>query len=349
MPIMEDILENVMIDRIANRFLRSPQKVNDIHEADAEIINLGNGYRDYLAITTDGLVEEIASGLYDDPYLIGWMLAAVNFSDLAAVGADPLGLLISVSQPPGLSETFIGRLTEGISAACKQLNTFVLGGDTNQGKELFLSGCAVGLVPKKATITRVGVKPGDRVYLSAPGGIGNVFALLRLSPQDFPESELCYQPTARIREGKIVREWANCCMDTSDGVIHTLDTLMRLNSCQFVLDNDWERILHPTALQVCKAQSLPPWLVLAGIHGEFELCFTISGDNEESFLREAARSGWAPILIGETDKGQGISIRNGKRLVPLDSTSIRNLSEIAGSEPGVYIRKLLEIGHNLGI
>jgi thiamine-monophosphate kinase len=346
---MEEILENQVIERIAGGFLKAPHKLNNIHEADAEIIILGDGHSNYLAITTDSLVEEVAGGLYDDPYLIGWMLATVNFSDLAAVGADPLGLLISVTQPPGINEIFIEKMAKGISSACRQLNTFVLGGDTNQGKELYLSGCAVGLVPKKSIITRMGAKPGDKVYLTAPGGIGNVFAFLRLSNRGSPKPGLYYQPTARIREGKIVREFANCCMDTSDGVIHTLDTLMRLNGCQFVLDDDWERVLHPTALRVCKSQNLPPWLILAGIHGEFELCFTIGADKEKSFLKEASGIGWTPILIGETGTGRGISIRNGKRLIPVDSTSIRNLSEIAGPNPGLYIEKLLEIAHQTGI
>ncbi|MCK5056154.1 MAG: thiamine-monophosphate kinase [Candidatus Aminicenantes bacterium] len=349
MSMMEDILENQMIERIAKNFLKAPHKINEIHETDAELIKVGNGYDHYLAITTDVLVEEIASGLYDDPYLIGWMLAVVNFSDLAAVGADLLGLLISVNHPPDISEKFIEKLTEGISAACRQLNTFVLGGDTNQAKELFLSGCAVGLVPQKSTITRIGAKPGDRLYLTAPAGLGSIFAFLQIAGQNSQLPGSFYRPIARIGEGKIIREFANCCMDTSDGVIHTVDTLMRLNRCQFVLDDDWEQVLHPMVLQVSKAQHLPPWLALAGVHGEFELCFTISCDKEESFLQEAAKMDWKPLPIGEITAGTGVSIRTGKRLVPVDSTSIRNLSELAGSEPKAYIRKLLEIGHNIDI
>jgi len=346
-PMMKDILENLMIDRIAKNFLKAPHKLHEIHETDAELIDMGEGSDNYLAITTDALVEEITSGLYDDPYLIGWMLAMVNFSDLAAVGAAPLGLLISISYPPALNEAFMTKLTKGISDACQRLNTFVLGGDTNQGKELFLSGCAVGLVPKKSIIKRIGAEPGDKLYLTHPAGLGSVFAFLRLAKQDFKLPKLFYQPQARIEEGKIIRKFASCCMDTSDGVIHTVDTLMRLNRCQFVLEDNWGQILHPITLKVCSAQNLPPWLTLAAVHGEFELCFTLSHDNEKSFLQEAAKAGWAPILLGEVIEGEGVRIRSGERLVPVDTALIRNLSEIAGSDPKSYINKLLEIAQKV--
>ncbi|NIM58355.1 MAG: hypothetical protein GTO16_05345 [Candidatus Aminicenantes bacterium] len=346
---MKDILENLMIERIAKNFRKAPHKIHEIHETDAELIDIASGSDNYLAITTDALVEEITSGLYDDPYLIGWMLATVNFSDLAAVGADPLGLLISISYPPELNAAFMTKLTEGVSDACQQLNTFVLGGDTNQGKELFLSGCAAGLVPQKSVIKRIGAKPADKLYITHPAGLGSVYAFLRLTKQDSMLPKPFYQPLARIKEGKIIRKFASSCMDTSDGVIHTVDTLMRLNSCQFVLEDNWDQVLHPIALKVFSAQNLPLWLTLAAVHGEFELCFTLSHDNEKNFLQEAAKADWTPILLGEITEGEGVRIRSKGRLVPVDTASIRNISEIAGSDPKNYVNKLLEIAQKVEI
>jgi thiamine-monophosphate kinase len=340
---MEKILENLRIEKIARSFLKAPYKLNGIHEADAELIDLGKGHDKYLALTTDALVEEVANGLYDDPYLLGWMLAMSNFSDLAAVGAEPLGLLISISYPSTQNEAFMTRLAKGISDACQELKTFVLGGDTNEGKELLFSGCAVGLVPKKSVITRMGAQPKDRLYLSGPAGLGSIFAFLKLSSQDFPFLDGFYQPKARIEEGKIIREYASSCMDTSDGVIHTVDTLMRLNCCRFILGDDWDRILHPIAWQLCQTKNLPPWLALAAVHGEFELCFTIRPQNEEEFLGEAKKIGWIPIPIGEAIDGLGVSIRTSEGLVPIDTALIRNISETAGSDPNVYLKKLTEI------
>jgi thiamine-monophosphate kinase len=349
MSMMNQISENRRIDLVARHFLNAPHRINNIHEADAEIVDLGESSEKYLAITTDALVEEISSGLYDDPALIGWMLATANFSDLAAVGADPLGLLVTMNYPPSQDEAYVTKLAEGISEACQKLGTFVLGGDTNQADSVFLSGCAVGLVPKKSVLTRVGAKPGDKIYLTRPAGLGSIYAFLRMTGQDGRLPKSYFRPLARIREGQLVREFASCCMDTSDGLLHTADTLMRLNRCQFVIQDRWARILHPLALEVCKAQNLPPWLVLAAVHGEFELCFTLRPAKERAFLEAASGAGWAPVAVGEVIEGEVVSIRTGENLVPLDTAMIRNIAEEAGSNPKAYIGRLLEIAREVRI
>ncbi|KPJ70032.1 hypothetical protein AMJ44_00940 [candidate division WOR-1 bacterium DG_54_3] len=346
---MEEILENRRIDKIAKTFISSPHKVGKIHEADAEIVDWDKQSPNYLALTTDALIEEVSSGLYNDPYFIGWMLAMVNFSDLAAVGAEPLGMLLSIAYSPKENDEFLGKLANGISDACQRLGTFVLGGDTNLGEKLFLCGCAVGIVPKTSFITRKGAKPGDRLYITQRAGLGNVYAFLKLTGQEKNLPESFYQPIARLKEGKIISKFANCCMDTSDGVIHTVDTLMRQNHCQFVIHDDWERILHPIALEVCKTQNLLPWLVLTGVHGEFELCFTLSPQKEGAFVKEAAKIGWQPILIGEICDGKGVSIRTADEMVALDTAGIRNLSDQAGSDPLSYIKALMEWTSNSGV
>jgi thiamine-monophosphate kinase len=349
MSMMDEVLENRIIGRFAKAFEPPPHRLNRIHEADAEIIDLGGASDTYLAITTDALVEEVSSGLYDDPYLIGWMLATINFSDLAAVGAEPLGLLITVNYSSRQDETYFSRLAEGISDACRKLKTFVLGGDTNEGRELLLSGCAIGLVPKGSTVSRMGAKPGHKLYLTGPAGIGNVYAFLRLTRSGPQLPGLAYRPVARLAEGKLIRRFAGCAMDTSDGVIHTVDTLMRLNHCRFVLNDSWEKSVHPIALEICRSQNLPPWLTLAGVHGEFELCFTLDPQREKEFLYEAAAAGWAPLLIGEVAEGEGVFFKTAERIIPLDSGFIRNLSATAGSDQQDYIRQLLGYAQKVGI
>jgi len=344
---MEQILENRRIDLIARHFLNAPHRVNAIHEADAELVDMGGSSENYLAVTTDALVEEISSGLYDDPSLIGWMLAMANFSDLAAVGADPLGLLVTMSYPSSQDEPYVTKLAEGISEACQRLATFVLGGDTNQAEAVFLSGCAVGLVPKKSFMTRIGAKPGDKVYLSGPAGLGSVYAFLKMTGHAGKLPNSYFQPVARIREGQLVRQFASCCMDTSDGLLHTLDTLMRLNRCQFIIRDQWEKILHPMALEICKAQNLPPWLTLAAIHGEFELCFCLRPDQERDFVEASSRAGWVPVAVGEVIEGKAVSLKKGDKLIPFNTALIRNIAQEAGSNPEAYIGRLLEIGREV--
>lgn len=345
----EEIRENEMIGRIVEKFIHAPHKIGKIQETDAELIDLGEESPHILAITTDSLVEEVETGLYQDPYFMGWMLAMINFSDLAAVGAEPLGLLICLNLPFSKEDDFISNLTKGISDACEKVNSFVLGGDTNSCKEVLMSGCGVGLVPKENTITRVGCKPGDKLYLTYPAGKGNFFGFLKFSGQNQAIPDNFFEPIARIKEGKIIRNFASCSMDTSDGVLHTLDQLMRLNDCQFILETEWEKILNHTALHALQAQNIPSWLLLAGVHGEFELCFAVEPERESEFLKAAKKINWVPVFIGKVFEGSGIKFRSQKGLMDVDTAYIRNLSQKANQDPKKYIKELINYALKLDL
>ncbi|MEW5901169.1 MAG: thiamine-phosphate kinase [Acidobacteriota bacterium] len=346
---MEEILENRRISLLTRNFEKPPHRLNSLHESDAELVDMGDSSAYYLAATADALIEEVESGLYDDPNFIGWMLATANFSDLAAVGADPLGLLVTVSYASAQDETYLPRLAAGIHEACRALGTFVLGGDTNQGEHLSLAGCALGLVPRDEVVTRVGARPGDRIYLTGPAGLGAVYAFLRLGGQVAASASSFFKPMARINEGRLVRRFASCAMDTSDGLIHALDTLMRLNRCHFAIEDRWTEILHPLVIKVCQAQGIPPWLALAAVHGEFEVCFTVRPSREQAFLTAARTAGWFPIAVGRVAEGEGVSIQANGKCVLLDTTLIRNIAAEAGADPKAYIGKLFKIAQEVGV
>jgi thiamine-monophosphate kinase len=343
MCLNDEIMENRFINFIAGNFRKSPLKLNNIHEADAELIDIGRADGNLLAITTDSLAEEISSGLYDEPYLAGWMLVVANLSDLAAVGAKPLGMLISLTLKESHRNSYIEKLTQGIDDACRQAGTYILGGDTNQGETDYLSGCALGLAAREKMITRIGARPGDRLYLSAPAGSGNIFALTKFNGHDKYADSIAYKPSPRLDDGLFIRDHANCCIDTSDGVIHAVDTLMRLNNVKIILNNNWEDIIDHQALAICRTLKIQPWLTLAGIHGEFELCFTTGRDRNDEFIRAAGQRGWSPILLGEIQEGSGIFVRQGQNDIPMDTTTIRNLSFEANRDVLAYSERLLDL------
>ena len=172
---LDDVLENKRINDWLTGLAPHPKRQNLPHGADAEIVDIDNPYN-FLAISTDTIGEEIEAGLYSDPYAIGWVTVMANFSDLAAVGATPLGFLLSVSWPKHASISYIAGVRDGISDACRECQTYVIGGDTNSSRELSLTGCAVGLVPKERLVTRTGMQPGDIIYLTHPAGAGNLSA-----------------------------------------------------------------------------------------------------------------------------------------------------------------------------
>ncbi len=331
--------EIILIEKLAGALPRSPLLLNALCESDAELIRLP-GTDLALAVTTDAIAEEIAAGLYTDPYLIGWMAVMVNASDLAAVGAEPLGILLSETLPVDVEPAFIDRLQSGIGDAMEACGLHLLGGDTNFSSTMQIAATAVGLVSDGAPLTRLGCAPGDRLYASGPLGLGGAFALSRLDADATP---IPYRPTARLREGRRLPGVASCAMDTSDGVVPTLDELIRLNRVGFRIDGPPGVMLHPAALETARRARLPEWLMLAGPHGEFELLFAVRPE-AESTLRTAARSiDWTPIPIGTVTPEPGLWLGS----IALDSTRIRDLYAEAGGDAHKYLARLLAMDAEL--
>jgi thiamine-monophosphate kinase len=335
---LSDILENKLIDRLAAGLPRSPQQVNRIHESDAELLTLACRRGSRLAVTTDTIAEEIASGLYADPWLIGWMTVMVNMSDLAAVGATPLGMLIAETLPRNATGEFLGRLQQGIAEACTSCGTYVLGGDTNSGQSLSMTGTAIGVVESQTSLTRLGCSPGEALFVSGPVGQGSAYAFARLTGSIPPQ----YRPLARIREGKMLHRWATCCMDTSDGLIASLDQLMRLNNVGFALASDWESALTPDALALSQRLKSPSWISIAGEHGEFELVFTVPDERVEEFLLQTQLMNWHPFRIGTVVDSCGFFLPSENGKYRLKTAEIRNLARTAGSDPEGYVAHLCQ-------
>jgi thiamine-monophosphate kinase len=345
---LNDIVENRLIASLVDGFRRSPLQRNGLHQTDAEIVQLNESCA--IAVTTDCISEEVAAGLYTDPWLIGWMAVMANMSDLAAVGAQPIGMLISEILPPGYPAESLRQLQRGIRDACDACHTFLLGGDTNAGKQLAITGTAVGLCAEGKFLSRTGCHPGELLYATDTVGIGSAFALSVLLPCGAGQAEeqpVHYRPAARIREGKLLREFASSCMDTSDGVLATVDQLVRLNGLGFDLTEGWTNALHPTAAQMASERGIPDWIFLAGQHGEFELLFTIPERFAEEFNRRAQADGWQPLLLGQVTAEPGVRISLYGDPVTVDTTRIRNLAVTAGADAGKHLVELFEMDEEM--
>jgi thiamine-monophosphate kinase len=339
---LDEILENKIINNLISGFKRSPLQLNKPHESDAEIIQLGN---QKLAITTDSISEEISTGLYDDPYLIGWMIVTVSISDLAAVGAKPLGILISEIIPKNFSDEKIMQLQKGISDACKKYGTYVLGGDTNEGEKLVLTGTAIGIINSEKIFSRVGCNVGDALFSSGKLGIGNAYAISKLISKT--NSAINYKPVAQINFCKIIGKYASACIDTSDGLISTLDQLMRLNNVGFEITASQESLIDDEALTCSKKLNIPSWLLLAGQHGEFELVFTIPQNLKHEFLKEADKNGFEPIELGEVIPEKEIRFNLYNKSIPINSGFIRNLPFETKGDVNHYLKLLLKYDSEL--
>jgi thiamine-monophosphate kinase len=130
-------------------------------------------------------------------------------------------------------------------------------------------------------------------------------------------------------------------MDTSDGLLATLDQLSRLNGIGFEIDSTWEEALDQASRSVFTSAGLPSWLLFAGQHGEFELAFTIPPAREAGFLEEARGIGWKPKRVGMTTAAMGI-------ILPIDgithiihTQTIRDLASRFSGDLNGYITGIL--------
>ncbi len=335
-PRTETVHEIALIERLAGAFTRSSHQLNERHETDAELLRVP-GSDPVLALTTDHIAEEIQAGLYVDAELIGWMTVMVNASDLSAVGARPLGLVLNETLPPDVGEGFLAALQRGIQQACDACGLHVLGGDTNFGPRLQMGGCALGVVPEGRPMTRRGCAPGDLLFASGPLGLGGAFALARLLGGSEADGErIPFRPVARLTEGQLLRPFASGCMDTSDGALPTLDELMRLNGVGFRFRITAAESLHPAAAAAASRARIPPWMLLAGPHGEYELLFTVPRGRLERFLAVARAREWRPLHLGEAVREPGLTLPIDGTLRQLDTTAVRNLFGEVGGDLGAY-------------
>jgi thiamine-monophosphate kinase len=335
------VLENAFLESLVAGLPRSSHQRNGLQESDAELVSLPGGL--LLAVTTDALVEEIESGLYRDPYQIGWMTVLVNASDLAAVGAEPLGLLLNQTFPLHPETGYVERLQAGVADACRAAGLAVLGGDTSFGSRPQMAAVALGLVPGSNVLTRKGSRSGDLLFASGPLGGGAAYALGALgggAPGLLPR----FLPAPRIREGQLVRSYASAAIDTSDGLLAGLDQLVRLNDVGVSLDLDPASMLDGGAAILAEATGVPPWFFLAGPHGEFELLFSVPASRSERFRAEARLLGWEPLVLGRVTSEPGVRMcLDGSRSVILDTLAVRNLGDRCGTDPRRYLEALYRI------
>jgi thiamine-monophosphate kinase len=323
---MDAVHENRLLGAWARHLPRPAAQIGCIHESDAELLPMGHGQ--VLALTVDTVADEITAGLYRWPETAVRIAVVASLSDLAAVGAAPSGLLLSVVLPAGDPEEAQAAVARGVALACERGGVGVLGGDTSIGPSLSVTCVAAGLVPAGEALLRVGAQAGDTLWASGPLGSGSALAAAALLAAGGMDED-DWQPSARLLEGQGLRGIARACMDTSDGLIATLDQLGRLNDLHVCVETPVEDLLDTRALSLARTTGLPPLVMLAGPHGEYELVFAVPPGRVAAMRRMAAGRGWRPLWLGHVEAGSGLTF--GSRDV--DGALVRNLAAQAGQDP----------------
>ncbi len=283
--------ETAIVNRIVNRL--------DIEFEDCAIMDLTD--TEYLVATTDMFHRETDFPEEMSAWQIGWMCAAATLSDIAAMGARPQGMLVSMGLPD-VESTFVDSLIEGMDACVRRCGTAIIGGDTDSHQELTICGTALGRVPKNQILRRRGANVGDLVCITGRSGMaGAGMAALEkaLTEQEIRDSiavKKFFEPIPRIREGlRLAKSGAvTAMMDNSDGLAISLHQLAEINGCGFRICADMLPALpDPDG-------SLDPDLALTLYSGgDFELLFTVGA----SRLADARRACELTVIGEVTSEG----------------------------------------------
>jgi thiamine-monophosphate kinase len=237
---VSDLGERALIERITRR-LALPSWVVVGPGDDAAVIEPERGALDVL--TTDAQVEGVHfDRRFVPPDALGYRALAVNLSDLAAMGAKPRAVLLSLALPDSLDVTFLDRMMDGMLALAGEHNVAVVGGNiTRSPGPLMVDVTAIGAVRPRRRLTRQGARPGDGVFVT--GTIGNASVGLGSLQQGgqypYPTSEQRFlRPEPRVRAGMMLgrSRAASACMDLSDGLADAVRQVAEASHVGVTLD-----------------------------------------------------------------------------------------------------------------
>lgn len=338
-----ELIENQFLRTIRDAFQRHPKQLNKFLESDAEILRDLPRPNGFTILKTDAIHEEIRTGLYTDPFTIGWMSVTATISDIAAVGARPDGILLLMQLLPDLKKEYLQRLYDGINAACTEYGVYVIGGDTNSSLQLSIATTCIGHFTGIWPMMRTGCREGELIYTTGKPGTGSLYAFNTL----YQKKNVRFRPLARLKESRVITRFATSCIDSSDGFIPALANLAELNSVGFTLDVPVEDYVDEEVLNACEYYGIPSWLMLAGPHGDYELIFTIPPEQQLNFLTAAADAGWAPVYTGVVSSNSGLEILHQGRKIRTDASAVANLFTQSSGDIQNYLQSLLQLHRSL--
>lgn len=273
-----------------------------------------------LVLAADAMVAGVHFLPDDPPETIGRKLLRVNLSDLAAMGATPLGYLMTTALPRDLPDDWIAGFAAGLAADQREYGLSVLGGDTvSIPGPISLSLTIIGTVAPGAALRRQGARPGDRLWVS--GTIGDGALGLRVLQGRLPgdaQGHLARRyrlPEPRLALGAALVGLARAAMDVSDGLVQDLGHLCRAGGCGAVLRSAAVP-LSPTARAQVMADPALLALVLTG-GDDYELLFVAPPGADAMVEARAAAAGTPVACIGEFVEGAAEALVLGPDGAPL--------------------------------
>ena len=302
-------------DLIARWFTRPARRAALGVGDDCALLNLTPGMQ--LATSSDMLVEGRHFLSTVAPERLGHKALAVNLSDLAACGAQPLAFTLALALPR-IDATFLDGFARGLLALADAHGCELVGGDTTQGP-LNLCITVFGELPPGQALLRSGARDGDEIWVS--GTLGDARLALEvfrgsiaLAGDGFEQVRAAMElPTPRVALGIALRGIATSAIDVSDGLLGDLGHILKRSNAGATLQVD---ALPRSPVLAAQPLALQRNCTLAG-GDDYELVFTAPPSQAATVLAAAQAAGVAATRIGRIEPAS-----HGLRLVDGDGAAV---------------------------
>lgn len=239
-------------------------------------------------------------------------------SDFAAKGVKPQYGIISLNLPKMISRTKINEMAKGFKHASNEFGIRILGGDTNEGKEIVINVSIFGATDK--IVKRKGAKAGDIIFVTGPFGYTAAGLKILLGKKKGVEHfvkkaiKSVVNPSPKLDFGVKSKKYFTSSMDSSDGLSTTLNEMANQSKCKFMINNT------PTGkdlLEFAKSCNIDSNDLV--FHGgeEYEFVFTTSKKHRSLIKKNASMLKTPIIEIGYVTKGKGVFLEKQEKFVPL--------------------------------
>ena len=291
---------------IAQHFTRPARRAQVGVGDDCALLNVAAGQQ--LAVSSDMLVEGRHFLSTVAPERLGHKALAVNLSDLAACGAEPLAFTLALALPRA-DEAFVAPFAQGLFALADEHGIELVGGDTTAGP-LNICITVFGQVPPGQALLRSGARAGDELWVS--GLLGDARLALEvfrgsvaLPGEQFQAVRRAMeQPQPRVALGMALRGVATSAIDLSDGLLGDLGHVLRRSNVGAVVNVD---SLPRSVVLAAMPQALQHEYLLAG-GDDYELLFTAPAHAHDAVLAAAASAGVAVSRCGSIEAAAGLRV-----------------------------------------
>jgi thiamine-monophosphate kinase len=261
-----------------------------------------------LAVSSDMLVEGRHFLAGTDPDDLGHKSLAVNLSDLAAMGAAPLGFTLALALPAA-DPAWLDGFSRGLFALADGHGCELVGGDTTKGP-LNICITIFGELAPGTALRRDAARVGDDIWISGTLGDARLALADSLGELALDEADRrlaaprLHAPTPRVALGRLLAggRLAHAALDISDGLVGDLGHILAASKVGAVLDLD---ALPAGPALMRQSRELRRRFAAAG-GDDYELCFTAPAANREAVLAAGERSGTAVTRVGRIEAEAGL-------------------------------------------